>query len=185
MKTPYSNLIELQEDNDVDAYQEKRLARLLEVFAMQAKKMESSRTPLMAKKNNFDMLLGLLKSDMEMVRGQRNSWSQQWQDWLNQGGALKNGRSFSSHHVQLTELENLLEKHRTGIEKQKASVQEQISKVNKEIFRCQKKIEHIKSLQKKYAADKNQVLQRRENGQSEERVLAQWFSNNSSQFVGE
>ena len=153
-----------------------QLTHLIRVYRLRMQRIMPRLSAKLAERANVDKLIGLLKADMKMVASQRQDWNKQWQEWLMEGGSLNSGRSFSAHHIQLTEIENLLLQHEAGMNKKRADIQKQINDVKKVLMRFQEKISF---LEKKLAELKKMddlSTSREESQQYEEIGLTNWFT---------
>lgn len=154
-----------------------QLADLIRVYRLRMERFRPRLKAKIAERANVDKLIGLLKADMKLVASQRQDWNAKWQEWLVEGGTLNNGRSYSAHHMQLTEIENLLLHHEANMNKKRADIQKQIDDVKRVLMRFQEKIRFIEDRLAELKKQSNQEASRHDAQQYEEISLTAWFSN--------
>ena len=152
-----------------------QLMRLLDVYELQARKMETQRLELLARRSDLDELMRRLTTDEELVQAQRLMWAHQRQSWLKEGGTLRHIRTTSDHHLQLLEMEGLIDQRRIDINARMSAVQEEIENVLNTIRRHQKKIEQATLRREISLRQEMQAMERRNQSTDDERVLGQWF----------
>ena len=154
---------------------EHALIKLLEVYQQRMHALQKELAPLLKERHRFDHLQQLLYADMRLVAAQRDAWKQQWQQWSQEGGTLRHGRSYSARYQQLADMEKLLETHREKLEAKRAEIRKKISRQHQIILRQQQNMQCVKDWIAGVRRVKSDVVQRRETGADEERVLARWF----------
>lgn len=154
---------------------EHALIKLLGVYQQRMQALQKELEPLLKERHRFDHLQQLLFADMRLVAAQRDAWKQQWQQWSKEGGTLRHGRSYSARHQQLADMEKLLATHREKLEGKRAEIREKISRQHHLILRQQQKMQCVTEWIAGVRRKKSDVVQRRETGADEERVLARWF----------
>jgi hypothetical protein len=151
------------------------LVKLLDVYQQRMHALQKELDPLLKERHRFDHLQQLICADMRLVAAQRDAWKQQWQRWNEEGGTLRHGRSYNARHQQLADMEKLLAVHLEKLEAKRAEIRKKISLQHRLIFRQKQKMECVKDWIERDRREKSGVVQRRETGADEERVLAQWF----------
>lgn len=154
---------------------EHALVKLLGVYQQRMHALQKELEPLLKERHRFDHLQQLLFADMRLVAAQRDAWKQQWQQWSQEGGTLRHGRRYSARHQQLADMEKLLATRREKLEAKRAEIREKISRQHQLILRQQQKMQCVKDWITGVRRGKSNVVQRRETGADEERVLARWF----------
>ena len=154
---------------------EHALGKLLDVYQQRMHALQKDLEPLLNERHRFDHLQQLLSADMRLVAAQRDAWNQQWQRWSEEGGTLRHGRSYSARHQQLADMEKLLAAHSEKLEAKRAEIRKRISHQQRLILRQQQKMECVEDWIERGRREKSDVVQRRETGADEERVLARWF----------
>lgn len=159
---------------------ESRLCNLIRIYRLRMDRIDILRSAGINDRNNVDKLLLLLRCDMKLVSDQRREWQSQWQKWLHEGGALGNGRNYSAHHVQLQEIENLLEQHHAGMEARRADIQKRIATLNRDLIRHREKIRFIEKQQAALHSEEAKIIRHLESDQNEDTGLRKWFSEQPS-----
>lgn len=154
-----------------------QLKHLIRVYRLRMERFRPRLTAKIAERANVDKLIDLLKADMKLVASQRQDWTAQWQQWLTEGGTLNNGRSYSAHHMQLTEIENLLLHHEANMNKKRSDIQKQIDDVKRVLMRFQEKIRFIEDQLVELKKQTNQQTSRHDSQEYEEISLTSWFTN--------
>ena len=157
------------------ASDEHALVRLLDVYQQRMHTLQKDLEPLLKERHRFDHLQQLLHADMRLVAAQRDAWNQQWQRWSEEGGALRHGRSYSARHQQLADMEKLLAAHSEKLVEKCAEIRKRISQQHRLILRQQQKMQYVEGWIEMVRREKSGVVQRRETGADEERVVARWF----------
>lgn len=154
---------------------EHALVKLLGVYRQRMQTLQKELEPLLKERHRFDHMQQLLFADMRLVETQRDAWKQQWQQWSKEGGTLQHGRSYSARHQQLADMEKLLAAHREKLEGKRAEIREKIRRQHQLILRQQQKMQCVEDGIAGVRRGKSGVVERRETGADEERVLARWF----------
>lgn len=156
--------------------QSQQLADLVTVHAVRLAAAERELAATRAEGAELDELLDLLKKDLARVDEQRRLWTQRWQAWLEDGGAVQHGRGFTQRHAEFTELERVLLQHQGEIGEQRDAVQTRIDAARSERNRLVRQrdalLEKRKALQRALTARRESL----QDEQSSEQLLARWHA---------
>lgn len=103
-----------------------RLTNLRAVYDIRLARVEREVAAALGEGAELDQLLGLLSKDLSRVDEQRRLWTRRWQEWLERGGAVQHGRSFTQRHAEFGELERVLLQHQSEIGQQRKQAQQRI-----------------------------------------------------------
>ena len=151
-----------------------QLSELVTVHEVRLQRAGLDLAAVVDEARELDELLGLLKKDLSRMDEQRRLWTRRWQEWLESGGAVQQGRGFTQRHAEFAELEHVLLQHQHEIGEQRTEVQQRIDAARAERNRLVRQhdalLERRQQLQRALAA-------RRESQQDEqasEHALARW-----------
>ena len=121
MSAPFAHL----SINEIAA-QDRQLADLSAVHDIRLERNQRALDEALREGAELDELLDLLRGDLARVDEQRRYWVQRWQDWLESGGTVQNGRSYTQRHAEFGELECVLLRHQGEIGEQRQQAQQRI-----------------------------------------------------------
>jgi hypothetical protein len=151
-----------------------RHRELEKLCALRLERVSSEMREAFAQRDEFDKLLQLLREDLGRVEDQRRLWTQRWQEWLDGGGAIQRGRSFTQRHAELGELQCVLVHHQSEIGDERAKLMQRIDTVRAEQNRLQRQRD---ALRDKCHQLQRAIEARREASQDEmsmELAMARW-----------
>jgi len=112
---------------------------------------------------------------LQALAAQRAAWDQQWQAWIQQGGALQRGKAYADQHLKIAALENDLEEERAGIVERLQEAQQEVDAARTRTRKQQEALSNIMEVVGRMKKEQRQEQDARDVQRSEDAVAARWY----------
>ncbi|WP_426337873.1 hypothetical protein ACN9MZ_15435 [Pseudoduganella sp. S-14] len=116
-----------------------------------------------------------VEAALQALAAQRTSWDQQWQAWIQQGGALQRGKDYADQHLKIAALENDLEEERTSIVECLQEAQQEVDAARARTRKQHEALSNIMDVVGKMKKKQRQEQDARDVQRSEDAVAAGWY----------
>lgn len=112
---------------------------------------------------------------LRTLAAQRASWDQQWQAWIQQGGALQRGKAYADQHLKIAALENDLEEERASIVECLQEAQQEVDAAQARARKQHEALSQIMDVVGQMKKEQRQEQEARDVQRSEDAVAASWY----------
>jgi len=112
---------------------------------------------------------------LRSLAAQRASWDQQWQAWIQQGGALQRGKAYADQHLKIAALENDLEQERASIVERLQEAQQEVDAAQARTRKQHEALSNIMDVVGQLKKKQRQEQEARDVQRSEDAVAASWY----------
>lgn len=126
-------------------------------------------------RNRFRQEVERVEAALQALAAQRASWDQQWQAWIQQGGALRRGKDYADQHLKIAALENDLEEERAGIVECLQEAQQEVDAARARTRKQHDALTQIMDVVGQMKKRQRQEQDARDVQRSEDAVAACWY----------
>jgi len=115
------------------------------------------------------------EAELRTLAAQRAAWDQQWQAWIQQGGALQRGKAYADQHLKIAALENDLEAERASIVERLQEAQQEVDAARSRTRKQHEALSQIMEVVGEMKKKRRQEQKARDVQRSEDAVAASWY----------
>jgi len=109
------------------------------------------------------------------LAAQRASWDQQWQAWIQQGGALQRGKAYADQHLMIATLEDDLAQERAETVERLQEAQLEVDAARTRTRKQHEALTHTRDLVEQMKKKQRQEQDARDVQRAEDAVAVSWY----------